>query len=104
MTDTPIAPPTFPPPSKLDQIKAFVGDLARPFAIIATSLSAAVVPVIVVVRVAPDRLDLIAAAAFIGAIYAGVGGIFWGKAWENAKTGKQAADVEIAKAAAPTAP
>lgn len=81
----------------LDQIKHFVADLARPFSIVATSASAAVVPVIVAVRAEPDQLDLAAAGVFVGAIYAGVAGLYWGKSWEQARA-KQA-EVEKAKVA-----
>lgn len=87
------------------QFQSLVGDLARPFSIIVTSASAAVVPVIIVVRIAPDRLDLVAGAALVGALYAGVAGLYWGKSWEQAKVSGQAAEVEKerAKAAAPAA-
>lgn len=78
----------------IDQFKGIVADLARPFSIVATSASAAAVPVIVVVRMAPDRFDLIAAAALVGALYAGVGALYWGKAWENTRV-----DTATAKAA-----
>lgn len=84
----------------LDQFKGLVGDLARPFSIIATSASAAVVPVIVVWRTSPERLDLVAAAALVGALYAGVAGLYWGKAWENQKAVSASAEVEKAKASA----
>lgn len=106
MTDTPPIPdtPTRQPPRRWDTFKGLVGDLARPFSIYVTSLSAAVVPVVIVVRTSPDRLDLIAAAALVGALYAGVGALYWGKAWENAKQGGQAATVEVAKAQAPPTP
>lgn len=97
MPDTPIATPTFPPPSRLDQVKGFVGDLARPFAIIVTSLSAAISGVVIATKVSTFE----GAATFIGAVYLGVGALYGAKAWENAKTGGQAAQVEIAKAATP---
>lgn len=86
-----------------DTFKHLVGELARPFSIIATSFSAAVVPVVIVWRIAPERLDLVAAAAFVGALYAGVGALYWGKAWEQAKVSGQAAEVEKARAVAPVA-
>lgn len=89
-----------------EQIKGLVADLARPFSIVATSLSAAVVPVIVVWRIAPDRLDLVAAAALVGALYAGVIGLYWGKATENIRIAGHNAEVEKerARAAAPSPP
>lgn len=91
MTDT---PPTSNPPSRLDRIKGFVGDLARPFAIIATSFGATWASIVVAYRV-KDGTD---AALLMAAIFAGVGSLYIGKAWEVSRTGKQAADVEIAKA------
>lgn len=93
-TDTPVRQP----PTRADVVKAFIGDLARPFSIIATSASAAIVPVVVAARAAPERLDLTAAALFVGAVYAGVGALYWGKAWEVAKTNGQAAEVEKVRA------
>lgn len=94
MTDTPVTNP----PSRLDAVKSFVGDLARPFAIIVTSASAATATVVVSFKV--DGFD--GAAIFIGAVFAGVGALYGAKAWENTRTGRQAADVEIAKAAGET--
>lgn len=88
----------------LDAFKGLVGDLARPFSIIASSFSAAVVPIVIVCRIAPERLELVAAAAFVGALYAGVGTLYWGKSWEQAKVSGQAAEVEKVRAAAPAAP
>lgn len=91
MSDT---PPTSHPPSKLDVIKGFLGDIARPFAIIATSFGATWASIVVAYRV-KDGTD---AALLMTAIFAGVGAIYGFKAWEVAKTGKQTAEVEIAKA------
>ena len=96
MTDTSIAPTS--PPSKADQVAAFIGGLARPFAIIVTSSAAAVATVIVSTRTENGN----DAAILMGAVYAGVSALYIGKAWENAKAGKQAAEVEIAKAQTPT--
>lgn len=93
MTDTPMTSPTWPPVSRLEQIKGFVGDLARPFAIIVTSGSAAISGVVIATKVNSFE----GAATFIGAVYLGVGALYGAKAWEVARTGKQAADVEIAK-------
>lgn len=97
--DTPIAARTFPPPSRGDQVKGFIGDLARPFAIISTSLSAAIATVVIAFKVEAFE----GAAIFIGAVYVGVGGIYTAKAWEAVSAGKRAADVEIAKATTPGA-
>lgn len=80
----------------LERIKGLVADLARPFAIISTSFAASWASVVVAYRVG-DGND---GALFIGAVYAGVGALYIGKAWEIAKTSGQAAEVEKAKAAA----
>lgn len=90
--------------TKLEATSAFVGAIARPFSIIVTSASAAVTPAVIVWRIAPDRFDLIGAAAFIGALYAGVGALYWGKAWEVTKVGQHTAEVEKAKATATPPP
>jgi hypothetical protein len=95
VTDTPV---TFPP-SKADQVKAFVGDLARPFAVISTSAAAAAATVLIALRVT----SYAEGAIFIGAVYAGVGALYAAKSWELNTQAKQAAGVEIAKAAAPPA-
>lgn len=87
----------------LEQFKGLVGDLARPFSIVVTAASAAVTPLVIVWRAAPDRLDLSAAALLIGALYTGVGALYWGKSWEVAKVSGQAAEVEKARAATPAA-
>ena len=92
--------PTTNPPSKADVIKSFVGDLARPFAIYVTSASAAIATVMVAFRT-QDGTD---AAILMGAVFAGVGALYGAKAWEITKTGKQAAEVEIAKTNAGTNP
>lgn len=91
MTDT---PPTIFPVDRLERIKTFIGDLARPFAIIVTSGGAAWATVVVAYRVENGNDG----AILMGAIFAGVGALYIGKAWEVAKTGKQSAEVEIAKA------
>ena len=90
MTDT---PPTIFPVDRLERIKTFIGDLARPFAIIVTSGAAAWATVVVAYRVENGNDG----AILMGAIFAGVGAIYIGKAWEVAKTTKQSAEVEIAK-------
>lgn len=98
MTDTPVLPQTWPRPARADQIKAFIGDLARPFAIISTSYAASHATVVIAYKVS----SFSEAAIFIGAVFAGVGALYGAKAWEVARTGKQAAEVEIAKSATPS--
>lgn len=100
MSDTPIGPQSWPPPSRLDRIKGFIGDLARPFAIIVTSYGAAHATIVIAYKVT----SFSEAAIFIGAVFAGLGALYGVKSWENAKTGKHASEVEIAKVTAPAAP
>jgi hypothetical protein len=90
MTDTPVRPPA----TRLERVKSFIGDLARPFAIIATSFAASWATIVIAYRVENGNDG----AIFIGGVFAGVGALYIGKAWEVAKTGKQTAEVEIAKA------
>ena len=90
MTDTPIQPPA----SASERVKAFIGDLARPFAIYATTGAAAVG----IVRGAWVVENGHAGAIYLGAVAVLVGGIYGFKSWEQIKTGKQGAEVEIAKA------
>ena len=90
MTDTPIAPQTWPRPSRLDAIKGFIGDLARPWAIIAVASTTAWA----IIDAGVDSGKLTAAGLILVALYGA-------KALENQQQGKQAAQVEIAKATAP---
>jgi hypothetical protein len=83
--------------ARLDTLRAVVGDLARPFAIWASSGSAA----IATVRVAWQGEHFVEAAAFIGAVYTGVAALYGAKAWEIAKTSKVGGDVEIARTSPP---
>jgi hypothetical protein len=92
-TDTPINK-SFPPPSRLEGIKAFVGDLARPFAIIGTTVGVNTALVMVASKLGPDAS---AAAIFIGAAFAGLTTLYGAKAWEAVQAGKHTASVEIAK-------
>ncbi len=95
-SDTPVKTPTFPPPSKLDQAKGFIGDLARPFAIYVTAASAAASVVILAIHAKTP--DLSASAIFEGAVFTGVGALYGAKAWENAQQAKQQATVQVAQA------
>ena len=99
MTDTPIQPQTWPRPSQIDTVKAFVGDLARPLSIILASSSASIATIIIAFRVTTFGEG----ALFIGAVWTGVGLLYSAKALEVASAGKQAANVEIAKATTPGA-
>src|SRR5690606_15953692 len=63
MTDTPIQPPA----TRLERIKSFIGDLARPFAIIATSFAASWATIVIAYRVENGNDG----AIFIGGVFAG---------------------------------
>ena len=97
MTDTTIpvtdTPSISSPPSRSERVKAFIGDLARPFAIYVTSAAAAV-GIIRVAWVVENGND---GAIYLGAVAVLVGGIYGFKTWENAKTSKHAAEIEVAK-------
>jgi hypothetical protein len=92
-TDTPVRLDTFPRPSRMDQIKALIGDLARPFALIALGGSCAVG--LHNGSVTADKLGL--ALAALGAMYGA-------KSWEASTAAKATATIEVAKAAATPAP
>lgn len=81
----------------IDQFKSLVGDLSRPLSIMLASASAAISTIVIAFKVTTFGEG----ALFIGAVWSGVGLLYTAKAWENSKTGKHAADVEIAKAGAP---
>lgn len=85
MSDTGITQPQ----GRIDRIKGFIGDMARPFAIYVTSAGAAVTPVVLAVRIDVTKIELTGAGIFVGAIFAGVGALYGAKAWENAKIGAQ---------------
>jgi hypothetical protein len=87
----------------MDRLKAFTADLARPFSIICTSASAAFATAAMALRGGPA--DWGTGALFIGAVYAGLAGLYWGKVWENQKVQGHNAEVEKAKVAVtPPAP
>lgn len=59
----------------------FLGDVARPFSIITTSFAASYA----IISIAHRVMGFGEGAAFIGVVLAGVGALYWGKAWENTK-------------------
>lgn len=81
----------------LDALKAFIADLARPFSIYVTSGAAGVATVAIAFKVG----NFAEGAIFIGAVFAGLTGLYGLKSWEISKAGKHAAEVEVAKAKAP---
>jgi len=77
----------------MEAVKVFIADLARPFAIISTSLAASWGIVVVAYRV-HDGND---GALYIAASLAGVGAIYIGKSIEVFKSNRVAAEVEVAR-------
>lgn len=60
-------------------VSAFIGAIARPFSIICTSAAAAYATAIAVHKITGG----FEGAALIGAIYAGLALLYWGKSYEN---------------------
>lgn len=76
----------------LDKIKVFVGDLARPFAIISSSFAASWATIVISYRVENGNDG----AIFAGAYFLGVGTLYLGKAVEAINAGRHRRDVEVA--------
>lgn len=83
----------------MSDIKAFIADLARPFSIYATSFAGAWAIIDVGSRVEDGQ-----AAFYVGAVLAGLGGLYFGKSWEQAKVSAHNADVEKVRAAQSSPP
>lgn len=81
MTDTPILPREKPPVPRSEMVKAFIGDLARPFALYATGGGTAVATVIGAMKCE----DGIQAAAVITAAGVVLGGMYGFKEWGNTR-------------------
>lgn len=75
----------------LDQIKTFVGDLARPFAVIVTSGGASIATINISLKVTTGSDG----AIFIGAVFAGLAGLYGLKAWEKTTEAKANANVAV---------
>jgi hypothetical protein len=86
--------------TRTEVVKSFIADLARPFAIITTSGSAAWATVTIANRV--DGFE--SAALYIAAVYAGLGGLYGFKSWEKRGEAKSAATVEVVRAQASPPP
>lgn len=78
----------------MTRVSEFIGHIARPFAIIATSFAAAWASVVAAYRIENGNDG----AILLGAVFAGVGALYIGKAWEIAKASKHDAEVKIAEA------
>ncbi|KQW79702.1 hypothetical protein [Brevundimonas sp. Root1279] len=85
MTDTPVQPPV----GRLERLKVFIGDLARPYVLIAVGTATAKV-----IWVAAPEGVIFAAGGTLAVLYGA-------KAAETAFGAKKAADVEVAKTPTP---
>jgi hypothetical protein len=101
VTDTPINPREEPPVPMSERVKAFIGDLARPFAIISTSFAASWATIVIAGKVENGNDG----AIFAGAYFLGVGTLYLGKAVEAINTARARRDVDVAavNAGTPTA-
>ena len=77
----------------MDRISKFVGDIARPVAIIVSSVAASVASVIASLRIENGNDG----AILLAAIFGGVGAMYVLKAVENWRASKNEADVKIAE-------
>lgn len=84
---------------RFEPIVSAIGNLARPYTLVAAATSSAIATVALAFR----TVDLIAAAAFVAATWAGVGALYGAKAMEESSKAKSAAKVEEAKAHNPVA-
>jgi len=92
MTHTPVTPREVPPVHVSERVKAFIGDLARPFAIIATSFSAAWATIVISSKVENGNDG----AIFAGAYFLGVATLYGAKAVEAINTARTRRDVDVA--------
>jgi len=98
VTDTPVTPVEVPPVPTSERVKAFIGDLARPFAIIATSYAAAHATVVIASKVENGNDG----AIFAGAYFLGVATLYGAKAIEAINTARARRDVDVAQVNAGT--
>ena len=94
MTDINLTPPSYP------GWKGAIADLARPFAIYVTTIGVNASAVTIAWKT--DKPELIAAAAFMTALFTGLGALYGFKALEVSAIAKQAAGVHVAQAQTPT--
>lgn len=81
----------------LDRLAWFVGQLARPTAIVTTSTAASIATVIIALRVQDGNDGFV----FIGGVFAGVSALYLGKAAEEFGKDRNASKVKIAEAQSP---
>lgn len=78
----------------LDRIARFIGEIARPFAIMSTAYAASHATVVIASKVENGNDG----AIFAGAYFLGVGTLFLGKAAEIISAGRHRRDVDVAQA------
>jgi len=93
MTDTPVIPREVPPIPKSEMVKSFIGDLARPSAIIMCAYAAMRATIIIAEKVENGNDG----AIFAGAYFLGVGTLFLGKAVEAINQTRARRDVDVAQ-------
>lgn len=93
MTDTPVSAREYPPVPISERIKAFIGDLARPFAIISTSFAASWATIVIAYKVENGNDG----AIFAGAFFLGVATLYGAKAVEAINAGRHRRDVDVAQ-------
>jgi hypothetical protein len=84
----------------LDTIAHFVGEIARPFAIMSTAYAASHATIVIAGKVENGNDG----AIFAGAYFLGVGTLFLGKAVEMINAGRHRRDVDVATVNAGTPP
>jgi hypothetical protein len=92
VTDTPLNSRETPPVAVSERVKGFIGDLARPFAIIATSYAAAHATIVISSKVENGNDG----AIFAGAYFLGVATLYGAKAVEAINTARARRDVDVA--------
>jgi hypothetical protein len=92
MTDTPIVPREVPPVPKSEMVKAFIGDLARPLAIIFLAYAAMRATIIIAQKVENGNDG----AIFAGAYFLGLATIFGVKGVEAINAARTRRDVDVA--------
>jgi len=95
MTD-PVNPRDAPPAHASERIKAFIGDIARPFAIISTSFAAAWATIVIASKVENGNDG----AIFAGAYFLGVASLYGAKAVETINAARARRDVDVANVSA----
>jgi hypothetical protein len=90
MTDTPVLQREVPPTPRSEMVKAFIGDLARPFALYAAGAGTAVATVIGAMKCQNGT----EASLVIGAAGVVLGGMYGLKEWGNVRTAQAATTTE----------